>query len=352
MKPGAGNGTGGGMVAIDGSAGEGGGQILRTSLALSLVTGRGFRIVNIRAGRRKPGILRQHLTAILAATEIGGAACDGAEIGSRELVFRPELVRAGDYHFAVGTAGSTSLVLQTVLPALALADSVSRLTLEGGTHNPLAPPFDFLERTFLPAFRRFCPRTEMQLVRAGFYPAGGGKVQVTVHPGEPAQPLDLRERGADVGRRVVAHVASLPPDTAERAFERIIKRMNWSREDCAVEVHPADCGPGFVLVAEVRSENVTEVFTGFGERGKRAEDVADGVVDQARRYLADGFPVGEYLADQLLLPMALTGRGVFRTAGLSRHASTNIEVIEQFLPVRFRVEKLEGGGVEVQVAGV
>ncbi len=336
-------------VDIDGSAGEGGGQILRTSLALSLVTGQGLRIVNIRAGRRKPGILRQHLTAIRAATEIGDAACDGAEIGSGELVFKPEKVRAGgDYHFAVGTAGSTSLVLQTVLPALALAGSVSRVALEGGTHNPLAPPFDFLERTFLPAFQRFCPRTEVRLVRPGFYPAGGGRVEVTIQPGSPAQPLDLRERGADVGRKVVAHVAALPPEVAERAFEQVIKRMRWSREDCRVVQHASEGGPGFVLVAEVKSENVTEVFTGFGERGKRAEEVADDVVDQVRRYLADGFPVGEYLADQLLLPMALTGSGAFRTAGLSRHAQTNIAVIEQFLPVRFQVEKLETGGVEVR----
>src|SRR4051794_15478141 len=135
------------MITIDGSAGEGGGQILRSSLALSLVTGKPFRIVNIRAGRKKPGLLRQHLTAVLAATQVGGAVSDGAEIGSCELVFRPETVRAGEYRFAVGTAGSTPLVLQTVLPALILAAGPSRLTLEGGTHNPLAPPFDFLART-------------------------------------------------------------------------------------------------------------------------------------------------------------------------------------------------------------
>ena len=142
------------MITIDGSAGEGGGQILRTSLALSLISGRPFRIVNIRAGRKKPGLLRQHLTAVQAATQIGDAVSDGVEIGSTELVFRPEAVRAGEYRFSVGTAGSTTLVLQTVLPALILAGAPSILTLEGGTHNPMAPPFDFLVRTFLPLLAR------------------------------------------------------------------------------------------------------------------------------------------------------------------------------------------------------
>src|SRR5688500_5627223 len=127
------------MITIDGSEGEGGGQILRTSLALSLVTGQPFRIVNIRAGRKKPGLLRQHLTAVQAAIAIGDAVADGAEIGSQELVFRPEGIRAGEYRFAVGTAGSTTLVLQTVLPALMLANGPSRVVLEGGTHNPFAP---------------------------------------------------------------------------------------------------------------------------------------------------------------------------------------------------------------------
>ena len=178
-------------VAIDGAVGEGGGQTLRTSLALSLVTGRAFRITNIRAGRAKPGLLRQHLTAVRAAVEISDAACDGAEIGAGELVFRPGAVRAGDYRFAIGTAGSTTLVLQTVLPALALAGGPSRLTLEGGTHNPFAPPFDFLARTFLPVFNRFGPQVEATLTRAGFYPAGGGQIAVSVVPVDRLRPVEL-----------------------------------------------------------------------------------------------------------------------------------------------------------------
>ena len=336
-------------VVIDGAAGEGGGQILRTSLALSLVTGRAFRMVNIRAKRAKPGLLRQHLTAVRAAVEISDAACDGADIGSGELVFRPGAVRAGDYHFAIGTAGSTTLVLQTILPALALADGPSKVVLEGGTHNPLAPPFDFLARTFLPVFNRFGPTVEATLVRAGFYPAGGGQIEVKITPTDRLHRVELVTRGVDSGRRVVAHVAGVPPNAAERAFEQMDKRLRWGRAACEIIEHTTERGQGFVLTGEVASEAHTEVFTAFGERGIRAEAVADRMVEQVRSYLAAGLPVGEYMADQFLLPMGLAAGGAFRTAGLSPHAQTNIEVIQAFLPVRFQVATLENGGVEVSL---
>ena len=336
-------------VAIDGAAGEGGGQILRSALALSLVTGRPFRIVNIRAGRAKPGLLRQHLTAIRAAVEIADAVCDGAEIGAGELVFRPGAVRTGEYRFAVGTAGSTTLVLQTILPALALAAEPSRVILEGGTHNPSAPPFDFLARTFLPVFNRFGPKVEATLARAGFYPAGGGRVEVSITPTARLCPVELLVRGEDGARRVVAHVAGVPPGVAERAFEQVDKRLRWGRAACEIVEHTSERGQGFVLVGEVASEMHTEIFTGFGERGVRAEAVADRMVEQVRPYLAAGFPVGEHLADQLLLPMGLAAGGAFRTAGLSPHARTNIDVIQAFLPVRFQADAMEGGGMEVSV---
>ena len=337
------------VVNIDGAVGEGGGQILRTSLALSLVTGRPFRLVNIRAHRTKPGLLRQHLTAVRAAVGISDAACDGAEIGSGELVFRPGAVRAGDYHFAIGTAGSTTLVLQTILPALALAGGPSRVVLEGGTHNPLAPPFDFLVRTFLPVFNRFGPTVRSTLLRAGFYPAGGGRMEVNIAPTDRLRPVELLARGTDGGRRVIAHVAGVPPGAAERAFEQADKRLRWGRAVCEIIEHPAERGQGFVLIGEVASEVHTEAFTSFGERGLRAEAVADRMVEQVRSYLAAGLPVGEHMADQFLLPMALAAGGAFRTAGLSPHARTNIEVIEAFLSVRFQITAIESGGIEVSV---
>lgn len=337
------------MITIDGGAGEGGGQVLRTSLALSLVTGKPFRIVNIRAGRKKPGLLRQHLTAVQAAAQVGDAVTDGAEIGSGELVFRPETLRAGEYRFAIGTAGSTTLVLQTVLPALILADKPSRITLEGGTHNPYAPPFDFLARTFLPQLARFGANVIATLVRPGFYPAGGGRLEVEITPIARLKRVELLERGADQGRRVAAHIAALDPHIAERAFVQFEKRMSWSRDVCEIIQHPAACGPGFVLTAEIASEHIAETFTGFGERGVRAEQVADAVIDQTRHYLAATAPAGEYLTDQLLIPLALAGGGKFQAVGISRHARTNIEVIEKFLPVHFTTTEI-AGGTEVGLA--
>ena len=336
-------------VTIDGAIGEGGGQILRSSLALALVTGRAFRMVNIRARRAKPGLLRQHLTAVRAAVEISDAACDGAEIGSGELVFRPGPVRPGEYHFSIGTAGSTTLVLQTILPALALADGPSQIVLEGGTHNPLAPPFDFLARTFLPVFNRFGPTVEATLDRAGFYPAGGGRMMVRVTPTGRLQPVELLTHQPGGTRRAVAHLAGVPPAVAERAFAQVNKRLRWERSVCEIVEHPAAHGQGFVLVGEVASDTHTEIFTGFGERGLRAEAVADRMVEDVRSYLSGGHPVGEYHADQILLPMALAGGGAFRCAGLSPHARTNIDVIQAFLPVRFQIAALENGGVEVRL---
>src|SRR5687768_7428895 len=162
------------MITIDGSEGEGGGQVLRTSLSLALVTGKPFRIEKIRANRSRPGVMRQHVTAVEAACAIGGAECEELAVGASALTFVPGAVQAGGYRFAVGTAGSTSLVLQTLLPPLILADAPSRLVLEGGTHNMLAPPFDFVERVFLPILNRMGPNVSARLVRPGFYPSGGG----------------------------------------------------------------------------------------------------------------------------------------------------------------------------------
>ncbi len=338
------------IISIDGSAGEGGGQVLRTSLALSIVTGQPFRIFNIRAGRKKPGLLRQHLTAVQAATEIGDAVTDGATIGSGELVFRPERNRPGEYRFAIGTAGSTTLVLQTILPALMVADAPSRVVLEGGTHNPLAPSFDFFTRTFLPQLARFGPQIEATLVRPGFYPAGGGRIEVQITPCARLQPIELLERGADSGRRVVIHLAGITPKITERAFEQIERRLRWPREAYEVVKHPDKHGPGLAITSEVASAEITEIFSGFGERGIRIEQVANDMIDEIRRYLASTAPVGEYLADQLLIPLALARWGAFRTTGISPHTRTNIDVIRQFVATKLEIANGENGDATIRVA--
>jgi RNA 3'-terminal phosphate cyclase (ATP) len=330
------------MITIDGSHGEGGGQILRTSLALSLVTGQAFRIQNIRAGRSKPGLLRQHLTAVEAAAKLGDAAVDGATLASKELVFKPGKVRPGDYRFAVGTAGSATLVLQTVLPALIIGKEPSRLTLEGGTHNPHAPPFDFLDRAFLPVLNRMGPQISAKIERAGFFPAGGGRFTVEISPVERLTPLDLQNRGESKGRSARAIISNLSPGVANRELKVVNEKLGWPRESLHVEEVESN-GPGNAVILELAFDNITEVFTGFGERGVLAETVAEKVVQEAREYLAFGVPVGEHLADQLLIPMALAGSGSFLTGKLTRHTRTNIDVISKFIPVAFRTEDSGNG---------
>jgi len=328
------------MLVIDGSLGEGGGQILRTSLALSLVTGTPFRIENIRARRKKPGLMRQHLTAVTAAAGIGHAEVTKAKIGSLELTFVPGKVVPGEYRFSVGTAGSTMLVLQTVLPALLTASASSSLTLEGGTHNPFAPPFDFVQRTFLPILNRMGPTVSATLERPGFYPAGGGRCRVVVGPAPKLHRLDLLERGPVRRQLAKAVVAGLPRHIAEREARTIARLFRWPDESLCVEELPGEYGPGNVVTIEIESEHITEVFTGFGEKGVRAEEVARGVAEQARRYLEANVPVGEHLADQLLIPLALAGGGSFRTLSLSQHARTNIEVVKMFLQVEAVVTQI------------
>jgi RNA 3'-terminal phosphate cyclase (ATP) len=340
------------IVTIDGSHGEGGGQILRTALALSVVTRRPFRIVNIRANREPGGLRRQHLTAVTSAAAICGADVRGAHVESRELTFTPGAVRAGEYTFDVGGAGSTNLVLQTVLPPLLMADGESVLTLVGGTHNIYAPPFDFLEKAFLPLVRRMGAGVEIELERAGFYPRGGGRVGVWVTPRagrEKFVPIELHERGAAVYRRARAMVAGLRRDVAERELNVVRDELGFGDAELVVEERPADEGPGNIVTIELGYEHVTEVFTGFGERGVPAERVAAAAVAQSRKYVATGAPVGDCLADQLLVPLALAGGGAYTTGALTRHARTNINTIGLFLDVGIATRDAGEGRLRVDV---
>lgn len=332
------------MHTIDGSRGEGGGQILRTSLALSMITGTPVRIENIRARRARPGLMRQHLTAVQAAARISSARVDGAAVGSREIVFAPSTVTPEDYLFAVGTAGSTTLILQTVLPALILASGPSRLTLEGGTHNPMAPPFEFLDRAFLPLLRRMGAAVGATLERAGFYPAGGGRLSVTVGTAGELQGLDLLEWGEVRNRRGTVLLANLPTHIAEREVQTLSRLTSWDPDNFEIR-HVDSAGPGNAVVLELESEAAIEVFTAIGEVGVPAEVVAERAVREMQDYLAAGVPVGEHLADQLLLPLALAGAGSYRTLPLSLHARTQIELIPEFLDVRIDSEAEEGGRV-------
>lgn len=328
-------------VVIDGSLGEGGGQVLRTSLALSLVTGRAVRIHSVRSKRQKPGLMRQHLAALECAAEVGAARVGGAELGSREVEFEPSGIHGGRRHRAIGSAGSTTLVAQTVLPALLFADADSELVLDGGTHNPLAPPFDFLERSFVPALRGMGAEVAVELQRHGFHPEGGGRACVRVRP-SALHPIDVLARGAVRAIRARAIVAGLPEHIGRRELDVVRDKLGVTKESCTLVT--ADGGPGNALVIDVECESGTEVFCALGRIGLPAERVAADAVRDVKAYLRHDAPIGPHLADQLLLPMALAGGGSFRTTRPTTHTTTNARVIEAFLPLR--VERFdEGAGV-------
>lgn len=337
------------MLHIEGHRGEGGGQILRTSLSLSLLTGQPFRMTSIRAGRKNPGLMRQHLTAVQAAAEVGGASVDGAAIGSTELTFRPGAIRGGDYRFAIGTAGSATLIFQTLLPALLRATTPSSLHLEGGTHNSMAPPFDFLARVFLPQIRRIGVDVRAELLNWGFYPAGGGHLAFHIEPWTDPQPFSLLQRGDFQAIWSVAALAGLPFAVAERELEAVGRGLGLRASERKPLVVRNSRGPGNVLMIGIEHQHVAELVVAQGEKGKTAETVAEEAINEARAYLAHGAPVGEYLADQLLLPLALGRGGVYRTGAPSQHTLTQIETIREFLGTSIRCDAVDEQVWEIEV---
>ena len=331
------------MIIIDGSEGEGGGQVVRNACALSLVTGKPFRITDVRGKREKPGLMRQHVTAIEAACAVGGATCEGVTVGSSEIAFTPGRVAPGNYHFAVGTAGSTGLVFQTVLMPLLLAGGPSRLVLEGGTHNMLAPPFDFIAKAFVPVLRRMGAGIEMRLVRHGFYPRGGGRIEVDVVPGK-LQPIDCRERGTLRSVSATALFAGLPFDIAEREIRAARQLLpDWPDAAFLVRQLPEEQGPGNTLLLEAEFEHATEIVTGFGRLGVSAESLAKTAAQRMAGFLASDAFAGPYLADQLLLPFALAGGGSFTTVKPSQHSLTAAHIIDRFLGRRPVFDRQPGG---------
>ncbi|WP_025130728.1 RNA 3'-terminal phosphate cyclase [Pseudomonas sp. PH1b] len=333
------------VIELDGAIG--GGQVLRSALSLSMLTGKPLRIVNIRAKRSRPGLMRQHLTAVLAAAQVCGARTSGAELGSQALTFEPGPIRGGDYRFAIGTAGSCTLVLQTLLPALLQAPQPSRVHISGGTHNPLAPPVDFLQQAWLPQLRRMGGQVELQLLRHGFVPAGGGELEAFIQP-STLRPLHLEQRGALLERRAWALSAGLPAHVAERELRRVGNRLDLPWESLSPVQLDEQYGPGNVLLLEFVFEHLTELFSAFGQNSLRAEHVADLAIDQARDWLGSTAAVAEHLADQLLLPMALAGGGSFTTLRMTEHLQSNIAVIEAFLPVRIDCRPLADQLLQVQ----
>jgi len=336
------------MIQIDGSQGEGGGQILRSCLALSMATGRGFCISKIRAGRDKPGLKRQHLTCVRAAAAICAAEVTGDEVGSMEVTFVPSAVTPGAYHFPIGTAGSTTMVLQAVLPALLRAGHPSRITVEGGTYNKAAPPWDFFARVLVPLVNRLGPTVTARMERAGFFPAGGGRLVVEVQPCEEAVPLTLLERGKPTGHTATAVVSRLPRTIAERELAVVRERLTLREDQTRIQYVENAHGAGNAVCIEMGYEGITELFSCVGELGRSAEAVAREAADEARAYIASERPVGPYLADQLMVPLALLAGGHYATGPLTEHATTNMRTIAAF---GGEVRKEADGSVRVFAMG-
>ncbi len=327
-------------VVIDGSTGEGGGQILRTSLALSCITGRSLHIENIRAARRNPGLAKQHLSCVEAACQICNGQSQGAARGSRVLDFQPGSVQGGDFHFDIGSAGSASLVIQTVLPALFLADRPSRVTVVGGTHNPLAPPFDFLCETFLPAIATVGFRGNCRLLKHGFFPAGGGRITFDIQPRQKQSHriINLCEPGSQFRIHARIYTAKLAAHIAQRQQKLLLQSGLNIQNVEHIEVTDSD-GPGNCVMIRLCGGERTTVFTAFGMRGKPSQDVISGVVHLAEDFLASGAAIDRFLADQLLVYMAILRAGCYTTNELSTHLVTNMEIIREFVDVDFRVDQ-------------
>jgi RNA 3'-terminal phosphate cyclase (ATP) len=339
------------MLTLDGSQGEGGGQILRTALSLSMCTGLPFRIEKIRAKRKTPGLMRQHLTAVQAAATICRAEVIGAHVGSEALEFSPGKVVPGEYEFSVGTAGSATLVFQTLLPALMLQPAASKLTLRGGTHNPMAPPFHFLERAFLPVLKEMGVGVNLQLNRHGFYPAGGGEFTASILPAPKLKPINLIERGKSTSCYAESIIAGVPGHVAKRELELVRQLMSIPDDQCFIRGLSSEQGPGNALLITLGHEHVTEVVCAFGEKSTSAETVAMQAVGAARKYTTSAGAVGEHLADQLLLPLALCGKGEMKVTTVSRHTLTNAEVIQKFLPLEIETSPSQDGAVLIQCQG-
>jgi RNA 3'-terminal phosphate cyclase (ATP) len=355
------------LLTIDGSYGEGGGQVLRSSLALSAITGRPVRLEKIRAGRRKPGLQPQHLTGVRALAKICDAQVEGARIHSQELSFRPQAAaRPGCYTLDVaqaakgGSAGSVSLLLQAILLPLALAPGTTEVTLRGGTHVAWSPTYDYLKRVYLPVLAQIGISARVQIKRWGWYPVGGGEIRARIEGQEvgavspapgPGQDLprglagvDLQERGELLRVRGFSASSNLPKHIRVRQEQAALQMLRSNHVNARIDIVDAPAkGQGTAVFLWTESQNAVAGFTSLGERGKPAERVAEEAAQDLLDYLHGGAALDRYLADQLVLPLALArGPSLFSTQEVTRHLLTNAWLVNHFLPGSVRVEGGEG----------
>ena len=334
------------MIDIDGSHGEGGGQILRTAVSLSAVTGEPVKISRIRAGRPNPGLSPQHMTGIEAVAEICGADVDGLFAGSTDIVFKPGQLIGGEYEFDVGTAGSISLVLQSCLLPSIMSKSAVSMSIRGGTDVKWSPPIDFVRLVHLPLLARFGASCDLEVVSRGFYPEGGGEVTVGISPAGGFRPADIQHRGKSVSIRGVAFAQNLPEHIVSRMKHAALKKLVDFRE---VKIESDlrrghSTGAGIVLVAEYENSVIGE--SALGAKGVRAEGLGEGCAEDLLETMRSEATVDDHMLDQILPYMALAGKGSCVVAeSMTGHAETNVWVIEEFLGKRFSISKKEDSAV-------
>jgi RNA 3'-phosphate cyclase len=327
-------------IVIDGGYGEGGGQILRTSLSLASITGKPLKLVNIRRGRKKPGLRPQHLTAVRACASVCGATLEGAELGARKLTFVPGEITPGSYEFHIGTAGAATLVLQTILPPLSMAKRGSSLLISGGTHVPWSPPYHHLAQVLTPTINRLGFKCDPQIKHWGWYPKGGGVIEARVQPYEPLgslnlnQPFELKSlSGISASSRLPEHIRV----RQKKQVEDRLQKAGIQGEIELVDVHARN--PGTLLFLWVQGKDSLAGFSSLGARGKRAELVANEAADDFFHFLNSGAALDRYLADQLLIYLASSpGKHQFTTSKITQHLLTNVWVIEKFLSVKFEIK--------------
>lgn len=334
------------MLTIDGSYGEGGGQILRTALSLSCVTGRPVEIFNIRANRKRPGLQPQHLTVVLACRDISNAEIHGAELNSRSLVFIPQEIKGGEYLLDVektagkGSAGSVTLILQAVLPPLCLVKSPSRLILKGGTHVPWSPPFHYCNEILIPFLKRIGAMIELRLERWGFYPLGKGEASAYINPTHTFAPLHIKERGKLKKISGLSSVANLPISIAQRQKDALLNLLRKSGIEPPVEVIEApSIGKGTFCFIKAEFENSMAGFASLGAIGKKAETVGEETANGFLDFMNSNAAVDLHLADQIVPYLAMAeGKSSFTVQRITRHLLTNIWVVQQFFKREIEVE--------------
>jgi RNA 3'-terminal phosphate cyclase (ATP) len=359
-------------LRIDGRYGEGGGQILRTALSLASLLQRPVEITHIREGRKTPGLRPQHLMAVKALSTITAARVEGGAVGSRHLYFEPRDLKSGQYLFNIGTAGSTGLVFQTVLPVLLRGRGTSKITIIGGTHAAFSPCFHYLKETFLPALHGMGIRVFLEIDRWGWYPTGGGKITASFTAVQKLTPLKVVERGKLCKLYLLSAVSNLPRKIGERQKDQALNRLakngcipeteliqrkigerqkdqalnRLAKNGCIPEtelIQAPSPGQGTVVFIGCRFEKGLAGFTSLGKRGKPAEQVANDACDEFFEFIHTNAAIDKYLADQLLLYMALaSGRSTLMTSQMTSHLHTNAWLIEQFLPVKFDIDESIG----------